>query len=131
MLKKEIDDDLKRAQEALESAERNSKENDILTTANRAFVACENAVYVLMKLKFGSASISRIKILTKLKEISPEAKKAFDESYDLRVQADYGRKSRILPLNKENMDKILQKVKEIVEGANRLAEEKQNQDSIN
>ena len=47
----EIKEDLKRAEEALESAERNFKENDILTAANRIFVTCENSVYVLLKLK--------------------------------------------------------------------------------
>ena len=122
MRNEEIKKDLKRAQEALESAERNFKENDILTTANRNFVACENAVYVLLKSEFGLTSISRIKILTKLKEINPEAKEAYDKSYDLRVQADYGREAKILPLNKENMGKTLQKVKKILDKASTLVD---------
>lgn len=111
---KGIKEDMIRAQEALNSAERNFKENDFLTAANRNFVACENSVYALLKLKFGSSSISRVKILTRLKEIDPEIKKIYDDSYDLRVQADYGKEARGLPLNKENLEKTLNKVKEIV-----------------
>ena len=119
-MQKEVEEDFKRAKEALTSAERNFKENDILTAANRTFVACENAVYVLLKSKFGSSSISRLKILTRLKEINPEAKDAYDKSYDLRVQADYGKKERALPLNKENMEKTLQQVRAIVNEANKI-----------
>jgi len=99
----------------LESAERNFKDEDIFTAANRNFVACENMVYVLLKSKFGSSSVSRMKILTKLKEINPKAKEVYDNSYDLRVQADYGREAKIIPLNKENMEKNLKDVKKIVE----------------
>lgn len=114
MLKNEIEKDLSRAQEALESAERNFAEADILTAANRTFVACENAVFVLLKSKFGSVSISRTRILTNLREINPKAKEAYDESYDLRVQADYGREAKALPLTKENLLLTLQKVKEVL-----------------
>ncbi|MBU2638545.1 MAG: HEPN domain-containing protein [Nanoarchaeota archaeon] len=119
----EIKKDIKRAKDALESAERNFKENDMLTAANRNFVACENAVYVLLKSKFGSSSVSRMKILTRLKEINPKAKEAYDNSYDLRVQADYGRKARMLPLNKGNMEKSLKDVKEIVKNAAKAIDE--------
>lgn len=118
----EIKKDIERAEQALQSAQRNLKEGDILTAANRNFIACENAVYVLLKLKFGSASISRMKILTKLKEISPDAKEAYDSSYDLRVQADYGRESRIITLNRENLEKSLQEVNNLVEKAKKILE---------
>ena len=57
MLNKEIENDLKRAKDALRSAERNIEENDIYTAANRAFVSCENSIYVLLKFRFGSSSI--------------------------------------------------------------------------
>ena len=57
-----------------------------------------------------------------LKEINAEAKDTYDASYDLRAQADYGREAKILPLNKENVDKILQKVKKILEKASTLAD---------
>ncbi len=127
MLKNEIKEDLKRAEEALVSAERNFKENNILTAANRTFVACENAIYVILKKKFGSSSISRQKIITKLKEIHQKAKEAYDESYDLRVQSDYGRKSRILPLTKENLQKTLTKVKDIIAQTKSLVEKEQEQ----
>lgn len=122
MLNEELERDIKRAKDALESAERNLTENDILTAANRNFVACENAVYVLLKSKFGSSSVSRMKILTKLKEINPEAKKTYDLSYDLRVQADYGRESRLFPLTKENLETCLNEVKKLIESANKLTE---------
>ena len=76
MAKEEIEGDLKRAQEALKAAERNFDEEDILTAANRNFVACENAAYVLLKSHFGSTSVNRTKILARLKEVSPEARKS-------------------------------------------------------
>ena len=120
MLKDDIEEDLRRAKEALEAAERNFKENDLYTAANRTFVACENAVYVLLKQKFGSTSISRSRILTRLKEINPEAKDAYDKSYDLRVQADYGREAKTLPLNADNMGDILEKVKKVIDEAGKL-----------
>ena len=49
MLKDEIKEDLKRSKEALASAERNL--DYLKTTANRTFVACENAAYALLKTK--------------------------------------------------------------------------------
>ena len=61
-MKEEIKKDIERAESAFKSAERNFKENDLFTAANRVFVACENSIYVLLKLEFGSSSISRIKI---------------------------------------------------------------------
>ncbi len=36
--------DLKRAEEAMEAAVRNLEEEDLLTAANRVFVACENTM---------------------------------------------------------------------------------------
>ncbi|MBS3099235.1 HEPN domain-containing protein [Candidatus Pacearchaeota archaeon] len=115
MLKDEIKIDLKRAQEALKSAERNLQQEDLLTAANRLFVACENIAYVLLKSKFGSSSISRIKVLTRLGEINKEAKNLYTESYDLRVQADYGRQAKVTSLTKENMKNSLEKVKKLIE----------------
>jgi uncharacterized protein (UPF0332 family) len=123
MDKKEIKDDLKRAFVALEAAERNLNESDILTAANRNFVACENAVYIILKSHFGSTSISRIKIATKLTEINKEYKQIYDISYDLRVQADYGKQQRLLPLTKDNLSKSLEQVKQLVLSAQKLLEQ--------
>ncbi|MBI2507438.1 HEPN domain-containing protein [Candidatus Woesearchaeota archaeon] len=123
-MKERIDEDLKRARQALESAERNLKENDLLTAANRNFIACENAIYVLLKSKFGSSTISRMKILTRLREVSSKAKETYDSAYDLRVQADYGRKARLFPLNQENLEKSIREVKEIVEKASEIINKK-------
>lgn len=104
---------MKRSKRALASAE-NLVNEDIDTTANRTFVACENAAYVLLKTRFGSTSVNRQRILNKLRKINPEAKKAYDLSYDLRVQADYGREPTLLELNRENMLTVLKKVKKFV-----------------
>ncbi|MCS4541423.1 MAG: hypothetical protein HY929_03730 [Euryarchaeota archaeon] len=49
-VKNEIIEDFSRAKSAPASAKRNFEEGDILTAANRIFVACENAIYALMKL---------------------------------------------------------------------------------
>jgi len=123
-MKEEIKKDIERAESVIKSAERNFKENDFFTAANRIFVACENSIYVLLKLKYGSSSISRIKILTKLGEIDKKAKKVYDKSYDLRVQSDYGRKASVIPLNKENIRKILDEVRKILENAKGLFDNK-------
>jgi uncharacterized protein (UPF0332 family) len=119
--KEEIRRDWERAKRALKSAERNLSEGDIITAANRTFVACENAVYVLLKSSLGSSSVKRMKILTRLKDIDQGAKSSYDEAYDLRVQADYGRKARVLSLNKENMEKVLEEVKGVVEKARKIS----------
>src|SRR3989338_10120567 len=107
MTTSDIIQDLKRAEEAMEAAVRNLEEEDLLTAANRVFVACENTAYVLLKTKFGSTSVSRKRILTKLKEIDPKLKLLYDQAYDLRVQADYGREEILVPLNKENVKKTI------------------------
>ena len=113
-IKTEIREDLERAKEALKSAERNFKEGDLLTADNRTIVACENSIYILLKLKFGSVSISRIRILTRLNEIDPKLKDLYDQSYDLRVQSDYGKEMKLLPLNRENLESVLNRVKLLV-----------------
>ncbi len=110
----EIEADLQRAHEAVHSAERNLEAGDVLTAANRTFVACENAVYVLLKVTFGSSSISRQRILTKLGDIDAEAKELYDTTYDLRVQADYGKEAKMLPLTQNTLRPILQKVKALL-----------------
>ncbi len=108
----EIEEDLKRSEQALESAERNFGEGDVLTAANRAFVACESIIYAFLKLQYGSISISRERILTRLKEVDSSLKELYDQSYDLRVQADYGKQSRLLPLNQANVENILSRTKD-------------------
>ena len=111
----EIHKDLERAQNALQSAERNFSEKDYYTSANRLFVACESAVYAFLKLEYGSISISRERILTRLKEIDQVMKETYDQSYDLRVQADYGKQSKLLPLTEENVKVMLLQVTKIIQ----------------
>lgn len=109
-LKNEIIDDFNRATNALASAKRNFEEEDLFTASNRLFVACENAVYACMKLKFGGTTISRKRIVLKIGSISPEMMELYERSYDLRVQADYGRKSRIAELNKERVLDVMNRI---------------------
>ena len=116
-ISEDIRKDILRAKQALISAERNEKEIDLSTSANRIFVACESIAYVFLKVHFGSGSISRQRILTKLNEIHKSAKKIYEETYDLRVQADYGRKAIYLPLTKENINNALEKVKVLLKEA--------------
>lgn len=113
-LPSEINEDLERAENALQSAERNFQEGDILTAANRLFVACESAIYALLKLKYGTVSMSRERILTRLKEIDTHWKEIYDQSYDLRVQADYGKQSKTLPLTTENVQLMVTEVTQII-----------------
>ncbi len=110
----DIVQDLKRAEEAMEAAVRNLEEEDLLTAANRVFVACENTAYVLLKTTFGSTSVSRKRILTKLKDINPKLKLIYDQAYDLRVQADYGRTAMLIPLNKESVGKTVNEMSNLL-----------------
>ncbi|MEK6951011.1 MAG: HEPN domain-containing protein [Nanoarchaeota archaeon] len=110
----EIREDLERAQKALQAAERNFQEKDFLTAANRLFVACESVIYGLLKQKYGTISISRERILSRLKEMDEHLKEIYDKSYDLRVQADYGKQSKLLPLTEENVKFILNEVTKII-----------------
>ena len=120
----EIKEDLERAHAALRSAQRNFEEGDILTAANRLFVACESAVYAFLKLEYGSVSMSRERILTRLKDLDKQMKEIYDKSYDLRVQADYGRVSKQLPLTTENVQVMLAKVTEIIQKVDHLINNK-------
>jgi len=113
-LRNEILEDFSRAKRALASAKRNFEEGDILTAANRIFVACENVIYASLKFKFGNTTFSRKRIILKLDEIDPILKEVYEGSYDMRVQADYGRRSRIITINKENVEEIVKKVERII-----------------
>lgn len=113
-LKNEIIEDIDRAKNAFASAKRNFEEEDMFTASNRLFVACENAVYACMKLKFGGTTISRKRIILKIESISPEMMELYERLYDLRVQADYGRKSRIVELNKERVGEMIFKVQKLI-----------------
>ena len=113
-LHQEIENDLLRAKKALESAHRNIDANDHFTAANRTFVAAENVAYIILKSTFGSSSVSRKKILTHLGQKNSEAKGIYDEAYDLRVQADYGRSSSGHPLTKENVLQVLERVEALI-----------------
>lgn len=113
-LKNEIIEDFNRAKNAFVSAMRNFDDNDLFTTANRLFVACENAVYVCMKLRFGGTTISRKRIILKIGSISPRMMELYERSYDLRVQADYGRKSRIIELDKERVTELIDKIQKLI-----------------
>jgi len=113
-LKNEIIEDFDRAKNAFASAKRNFDEEDMFTAANRLFVACENAVYACMKLKLGGTTISRKRIILKINSISPMMMELYERSYDLRVQADYGGKSKIVEFNKERIGEIIIKVQKLI-----------------
>jgi len=113
-LKNEIIEDFDRAKTAFASARRNFDEGDLFTTANRLFVACENAVYACMKFRFGGTTISRKRIILKIQGISPRMMELYEHSYDLRVQADYGRKSRIVEFNKERIGEMINQVEKLI-----------------
>ncbi len=113
-LKTEIIEDFNRAKTAFASARRNFDDGDLFTAANRLFVTCENAVYSCMKLRFGGTTISRKRIILKIQSVSPRMMELYERSYDLRVQADYGRKSRIAELNKERIGEMINKVQKLI-----------------
>ena len=67
-----------------------------------------------MKLRFGGTTISRKRIILKIQSISPRMMELYERSYDLRVQADYGRKSRIVEFNKERIGEMINKVEKLI-----------------
>lgn len=113
-LKNEILEDFSRAKNALASAKRNLEEGDVLTAANRVFVACENMIYVRFKLRFGSTTFSRKRIALKLEEIDPTLNEVYEGSYDMRVQADYGRRSRIVAISRDNIEELIMRIGKIL-----------------
>jgi uncharacterized coiled-coil DUF342 family protein len=67
-----------------------------------------------MKLRFGGTTISRKRIISKIQSVSPRMMELYERSYDLRVQADYGRKSKIVEFNKERIGEIIIKVQKLI-----------------
>lgn len=116
-LKNEIIDDFHRAKDALVSAKKNFEDNDVPAASNRVFVACENAIYVRLKIMFGNTTFSRRRILLKIGSISPSLKDLYERSYDMRVQADYGRRSRIAELNRKNVEDVIKETENLISNA--------------
>lgn len=113
-LKSEIIDDFHRARNAFVSAKKNFEDDDVSAASNRVFVACENAIYARLKIMFGNTTFSRSRIVLKIGSISPSLKKLYERSYDMRVQADYGRRSRIVELNRKNVEDVIKETESLI-----------------
>lgn len=113
-LKNEIIADFHRAKNALGSAKKNFEDDDLPAASNRVFVACENAIYARLRIMFGDTTFSRRRIVLKIGSISPLLKELYERSYDMRVQADYGRRSRIAELNRENVEKVIKETESLI-----------------
>ncbi len=113
-LKNEIIADFHRAKNALGSAKKNFEEDDLPAASNRVFVACENAIYARLRIMFGNTTFSRKRIVLKIGSISPLLKDLYERSYDMRVQADYGRRSRIVELNKNNVEAVIKETENLI-----------------
>lgn len=116
-LKTEIIDDFHRAKNALGSAKKNFEDDDLPAASNRIFVACENAIYARLKIMFGNTTFSRRRIVLKIGSISPSLKDLYERSYDMRVQADYGRRSRIAELNRKNVEAVIKETENLISNA--------------
>ena len=106
--------ELKRAKDALDAAERNLNDfKDVNTAANRIFFACEPLAHALIEKRLGNIPKTRIKLQRNMKSLNPALKQTYDESYDLRMQADYGCDFKHLQLSEENVRIIINKVKHL------------------
>jgi len=103
-----------RAMGFLKAAESNLKLNDYRTAANREYFACESAVSAVLKLKGIKARKEHKDIWDKAAFVCPDGKRLLRELYDLRLQADYGKASFIVPLSQEIAEEYLVRLKAFV-----------------
>lgn len=87
---------------------------DYKTTANREYFACESAVVSVLKLNGFSSPAEHKRIWKESRNLEPNPARLLQELYDLRLQADYGKQSFIVPLSRENVEEYLKKVRWLI-----------------
>lgn len=107
-------DEWKRALEFLEAVKRNLKEGDIKTAANREYFALERAVVSCLMIKFDKDLKNHQKIWELSKNLDAGISDLLRELYDLRLQADYGKSSKIVALNEKVIKNYLEKIETLL-----------------
>lgn len=113
-MEKKYSSDWNRAKSFLAAAEANLKLDDFKTAANREYFACERAVVAVLKLKGIRAPSVHKKIWEKSALVEQNSIHLLRSLYDLRLQADYGKSSFIVPLNMQTAEEYLEKVKSFI-----------------
>ena len=109
-------EDWNRAKDFFKAAETNFKLDDFKTTANRAYFTAESAI--IAALKFNSKPVSKnhknIWALSNLLGLEINTYDLLRDLYDMRLQADYGYVSDIIVINKDNTNKYLSRVRDLL-----------------
>lgn len=104
------------AKDFLEAAEANFRLNDFRTAANRIYFTAESAV--VAALKFNSKPVSKnhknIWMLSNLLGLGINTHELLRDLYDMRLQADYGYVSNMVKLDKDNIDRYLSNVRDLL-----------------
>jgi uncharacterized protein (UPF0332 family) len=106
-----------RAKDFLAAAKRNLEESDLRTAANRAYFSAERAVVACLMCR-------KIKIpkhhkvvwyMCNLLNINYDAYTLLRRLYDLRLQADYGKSSKIIELTNESLNQHIAEIEKMME----------------
>ena len=109
-------DEWNRAKDFLKAAKVNMELNDIKTVANREYFAMERAVIVslLIENKKVPKNHKEIWEMSRYLDFGINVSELMRKLYDLRLQADYGKISDIVELNKENVANYLKEIELVI-----------------
>lgn len=94
-----------RAKDFLAASKRNLEESDLKTAANRLYFACERAA--VAGLRAANRKVPKhhkvVWMLSRYLGLGYDCYKLLRKLYDLRLQADYGKSSKIVELTTESL----------------------------
>lgn len=113
----EWQDDWQKAKRFFNSSLRNLNLGDVETAANRLYFSGERAAVAWLKKNKVSVppDHQQIWFLSKKIAIPTNSNALLRELYDLRLQADYGKRFEIAVLNKETVKNYLSKTRKLLE----------------
>jgi len=113
----EWQEEWQKAKRFFNSSLRNLNLGDVETSANRLYLSAERAAVAwLKKNKFSvPPDHQQIWLLSKKIAVSTNSHALLKELYDLRLQADYGKRFEITVLNEETVKNGLNKTRKLLE----------------
>lgn len=107
-------DEWKRANDFLNAAKTNLEWGDLKTTANREYFALERAIVCVLLMENKKVFKNHKKIWEMSKSLDLDVFSLMRKLYDLRLQADYGKISDIVELNRGNVIDYLNQVELLI-----------------